>query len=343
MNKVWFKKVYPDAILPKRASTRAVGFDVFAYNLMDPTSKECVGEPPFTLQPGERALFGIGVQFATPWPIECQVRPRSGLSSKHGIDLGNSPGTVDPDFRGNIGVLLYNRGKEPYTIKKGDRIAQLVFSEVRIPTFEEVAELPPTRRGIGGFGSTGMGAILEGTEDYDLEVRKIDRFYMNMAIGASDLSNCARGCQKSKNGKYLRDADGCLVGQTRKFGCIIVKDGNIVSYGYNAQAEGQPFCAEVGCLREERNIPSGTQIEACRAVHAEWMAMQKMLRSGVGTPTEGATMYVTAEPCLVCAAFISGLGLEALVVLEGVYPTNGIEIVKASGISIRYVSGRERR
>ncbi|MEK7167590.1 MAG: dUTP diphosphatase [Patescibacteria group bacterium] len=309
-------------------------------NVLDPTSKECISELPFVLEPGERALFGIGIQFATPWPIECQVRPRSGLSSKYGIDLGNSPGTVDPDFRGNIGVLLYNRGNKMYTINKGDRIAQLVFSEVRIPTFEEVDELPPTRRGIGGFGSTGTNIILEGTEDYDREVRQWDRFYMNMAIGASDLSNCARGCRKGEGGEYLRDDSGRLIGQTRKFGCVIVKDANIVSFGYNAMAEGQPLCSEVGCLRDEKKIPSGTQIEICRAVHAEQMAVQKMLRSGVGTPTEGAIMYVTAEPCLICAILISGLGLETLVVLEGVYPTNGLEIVKKSGISVRYV-GRE--
>lgn len=329
--------LFPDSKVPERASDGAVGFDVYAYGPLNIDTKEYEGELPYTLMPGEKVLIGIGVRFALPWPIECQVRPRSGLANKHGIELGNAPGTIDPDFRGNAGVLLRNRSDKPFIINKGDRIAQLIFAAVEIPTFEMVGVLPDTRRGLGGFGSTGIDIIKLGTTAYALEIAQQDVFYMRIAVAASNRSNCARGCQRGEDGKYLRDAKGRLIGQTRKFGCVIVKGDNAVSIGWNAQIPGMPLCAEVGCLREAEGIESGKQIERCRALHAEEMAFNKMLASGVGTSTAGATMYVTAEPCEVCAKSIVGTGIDTLVLLEGVYPNNGLKIIRDAGINVRFV------
>ncbi len=334
-------KLFPDAQIPARATARAVGYDVFAYGILDVNTKEYVAGLPLTLNPGDKILIGTGISFAAPWPIECQVRPRSGLANKHRIELGNSPGTIDPDFRGNIGVLLCNRGDDPFTITKGMRIAQLIFARVEIPVFEEVTVLPPTMRGSGGFGSTGLRKIREGTEEYLREVAEQDILYMNVAVAASNRSNCVRGCKKNKAGEYLRDRKGRLIGQTRKFGCVIVKKDNVVSFGYNAQAPGMPLCAEVGCLREAENITSGQRLERCRAVHAEEMAFLKMLASGVATSTSGATMYVTSEPCEICAKNIAGSDIETLVVLEGIYPNNGLKIIRDAGINLRFVKKKD--
>jgi len=337
MKVIKVRKMYLAAQIPRRASNGAIGYDVYAGRVLDKESKEPVAELPFVLEPGESVLIGIGVQFAVPWPVQCEVRPRSGLASKDDIELSNSPGTIDPDFRGEAGILLRNRGKKSFIIKKDMRVAQLIFSEVQLPVLAETDELPPTRRGEGGFGSTGLMKIIEGTTDFELAIKQRDIFYMRIAVAASERSNCARGCQKDEQGKYQRDDQGRLIGQTRKFGCVIVKDDNIVSYGFNAQAPGQPLCSEIGCLREVEGITSGTRIERCRADHAEWMAIQKMLKSGVGASTQGATIYVTSEPCEVCAKIIVGTGIETLVVFEGVYPQNGLEIIRSADIDIRYV------
>ena len=337
MRTVLFKKIAEDAQVPRRASNRAVGYDAYAYHVQSIETKKPIASLPFVLDPDKQVLIGIGIIMAIPWPIECQVRPRSGLANKHSIELRNAPGTVDPDYRGEVGVLLCNKGDKPFAIEKGMRIAQLIFSEVQLPVLEESDELPKTLRGTGGFGSTGLTSIIEGTEVYLAEISKLDCFYMNMAVAASELSNCVRGCQKDSNGQYHRDSRGKLVGQSRKFGCVIVKNDNVIAIGYNAQAPGQPLCSEVGCLREELNISSGKQIEVCRAVHAEQYAFLKMISSGVGASTEKATMYVTAEPCEICAKEISGSGIDTLVVLEGIYPNNGIDIVKAATINVRYI------
>jgi dUTP pyrophosphatase len=184
MKTIPVKKLFPDAQIPRRASDGAVGFDVYAYAPLNVDSKEYEGELPYTLMPGEKVLIGTGVRFALPWPIECQVRPRSGLANKYGIELGNAPGTVDPDYRGDIGILLRNRSDKPFIIEKGMRIAQLIFAAVEIPTFEEAESLPDTRRGIGGFGSTGIDIIKLGTTEYTREVARQDVFYMKMAITA---------------------------------------------------------------------------------------------------------------------------------------------------------------
>lgn len=337
MKTVLFKKIAVDAKVPERASNRAVGYDAYAYHIQSTSTKEHILDLPFVLEPDKHILVGIGVVMAIPWPIECQVRPRSGLANKYSIELRNAPGTVDPDFRGEIGVLLCNKGNKPFVIEKEMRIAQLVFSEVQLPVLEESDELPKTLRGAGGFGSTGLTSIIEGTEAYLEEISKLDCFYMNMAVASSGLSNCVRGCQKDASGECKRGSRGELIGQTRKFGCVIVKNDNVIAIGYNKQAPGQPLCEEVGCLREELNIPSGEQIEKCRAVHAEQYAFLKMISSGVGASTKEATMYVTAEPCEVCAKEIAGSGIETLVVLGDAYPNNRIDIVKAATINVRYI------
>jgi dUTP pyrophosphatase len=107
------------------------------------------------LQPGERALIPTGLSLALPEGFEAQVRPRSGLALKHGITVLNSPGTVDADYRGDVGVILINLGAEPFTIAPGDRIAQLILAAYAQVEWETVEVLPETERGAGGFGHTG--------------------------------------------------------------------------------------------------------------------------------------------------------------------------------------------
>jgi len=113
-------------------------------------------EEEVTLEPGERRLIPTGIAIALPAGYEAQVRPRSGLALKHGVTLLNTPGTVDADYRGEIGVIMINLGDEPFVIKDGDRIAQLVISQVCHAELQEVEELPESRRGEGGFGHTGQ-------------------------------------------------------------------------------------------------------------------------------------------------------------------------------------------
>jgi dUTP pyrophosphatase len=110
---------------------------------------------PLTLAPGARALVPTGIAMELPPGMEGQVRPRSGLALKHGVTVLNSPGTIDADYRGEIGVILINHGSEPFKIARGDRIAQLVIAIVLRPEVIEEAELDETERGTGGFGSTG--------------------------------------------------------------------------------------------------------------------------------------------------------------------------------------------
>lgn len=133
--------------LPARQTPGASGLDLAA----------AVPEAaPLTLKPGERALVPTGFAFEIPPSFEAQVRPRSGLALKHGVTVLNAPGTIDSDYRGEIGVILVNHGAEPFTIVRGDRIAQLVFGMiVRAEPVEEV-EIAETPRGKGGFGSTGV-------------------------------------------------------------------------------------------------------------------------------------------------------------------------------------------
>ncbi len=108
-----------------------------------------------TLAPGERALVPAGIALELPEGLEAQVRPRSGLAHRHGVTVLNAPGTIDADYRGEICVLLINHGTQPFTISRGDRIAQLVIAPVIAASLEAVAVLEATARNSGGFGSTG--------------------------------------------------------------------------------------------------------------------------------------------------------------------------------------------
>jgi dUTP pyrophosphatase len=110
---------------------------------------------PVQLQAGARALIPTGLSMALPSGFEGQVRPRSGLALKHGISMVNSPGTIDADYRGEVGVILINLGQETFTIERGDRIAQLVIAPVIQAQVAEAHNLPDSDRGSGGFGSTG--------------------------------------------------------------------------------------------------------------------------------------------------------------------------------------------
>jgi dUTP pyrophosphatase len=134
----------PDLPLPERATPHAAGYDVRS------------AEARVTLQPGEIRLVATGLRMELPEGVECQVRPRSGLALKHGITLPNSPGTIDPDYRGELRVIVQNLGREPVTIERGERIAQLVFARFEAPAITLEDSLSDTDRGVGGFGSTGV-------------------------------------------------------------------------------------------------------------------------------------------------------------------------------------------
>ncbi len=134
-----------DLPLPKYETEHSAGMDLRA----------AVSEP-LVLEPGQRALVPTGIRVAIPPGYEGQVRPRSGLALRHGIILPNSPGTIDPDYRGPVQVILMNLGKEPFTIRRGDRIAQLVIARVEKARWRAVQKLPETKRSEGGFGSTGL-------------------------------------------------------------------------------------------------------------------------------------------------------------------------------------------
>ena len=112
-------------------------------------------DAPLTLAPGARALVPTGLKIALEIGYEAQVRPRSGLALKHGLTCLNSPGTIDSDYRGEVGVILINHGQEPFVIKRGERIAQMVIARHAQAVIAEVDSLDETVRGAGGFGSTG--------------------------------------------------------------------------------------------------------------------------------------------------------------------------------------------
>lgn len=135
--------------LPAYETPGSAGADIRA-NLM-PGDRES----GFTLDPMHRAVVPTGLRVEIPAGFEMQIRPRSGLALKHGITLPNTPGTIDSDYRGPLGVALVNLGAEPYTIRHGDRIAQMVVAPVIQVSFQVVEALSDTARGAGGFGSTG--------------------------------------------------------------------------------------------------------------------------------------------------------------------------------------------
>jgi len=134
-----------DLPLPRYMTEGAAGMDLCAH---------VYGE--FVLKPRQRAAVPCGFKMAMTIGYEAQIRPRSGLSLKHGISMPNAPGTIDADYRGQISVLLINHGDEDFVIRRGDRIAQMVINKVEHVDFVTVDDLPESRRGDGGFGSTGV-------------------------------------------------------------------------------------------------------------------------------------------------------------------------------------------
>ena len=132
--------------LPAYQSAHAAGLDLLA---------AVPDDAPMVLAPGKHALVPTGLVIALPPGFEAQVRPRSGLAAKHGVTVLNAPGTVDADYRGEIGVLLINHGDLPFTIRRGERIAQMVIAPVTRAELTAVPQLSSTDRGSGGFGSTG--------------------------------------------------------------------------------------------------------------------------------------------------------------------------------------------
>jgi dUTP pyrophosphatase len=132
--------------LPAYQTAHAAGLDLLA------AVHENV---PVVLEPGKYAMVPTGLSIALPEGFEAQVRPRSGLAAKHGVTVLNAPGTIDADYRGEVAVLLINHGSIPFTIRRGERIAQMIIAPVSQAAFVSVAALPPSERGAGGFGSTG--------------------------------------------------------------------------------------------------------------------------------------------------------------------------------------------
>jgi len=138
--------------LPSYATEHSAGMDLLASIDTDQT-----------LQPGEYAVIPAGISIALPVGFEAQVRPRSGLAAKHGIGVLNAPGTIDADYRGEIGVILINHGKQPFVIERGMRIAQMVIAPYTHIQWDETVSLEDSVRGEGGFGSTGISAGIKET------------------------------------------------------------------------------------------------------------------------------------------------------------------------------------
>lgn len=137
------QRLVPEIATPRYQTEGAAGLDLGS------------AVPERCIPPGGRALIGTGIAVEIPSGYEGQIRPRSGLAWRHGIGILNSPGTIDSDYRGEIGVILVNHSETPYTVRHGDRIAQLVIAPVVRASVRVVSSLADTRRGTGGFGSTG--------------------------------------------------------------------------------------------------------------------------------------------------------------------------------------------
>lgn len=142
MVEIKIQRIHNDAIIPVYAHTADSGADLFSIE-------------DYTLQPGERIIVHTGIKLQIPEGYEGQVRSKSGLAVRYGIKVLNSPGTIDAHYRGEIGVILINLGKEPYEVKKWQKVAQIVFQEVKRADFKLSESLEDTVRGEGGFGSTG--------------------------------------------------------------------------------------------------------------------------------------------------------------------------------------------
>ena len=144
---VAFRRVSPDVTIPRYQTDHASGMDLAAHV-----------EESIEIAAGEVAVIPTGLILAIPAGYEGQVRPRSGLARKHRIAVLNAPGTIDADYRGEVEVILMNFGRERFTVRRGDRIAQLVIAQVARAELAEAPSLPDTRRGSGGFGHTGVGS-----------------------------------------------------------------------------------------------------------------------------------------------------------------------------------------
>ena len=145
MTKIQIKKLSNAVLTPKYATPDSSGMDIAAYMEQD-----------IIINSGDRAIIPTGFSLSVPRGYEVQIRPRSGLAAKKGITVLNTPGTIDSDYRGEIKVILVNLGKDKFTIKNSDRIAQMVICPIEQVSIEEVMELSETDRGTGGFGSTGI-------------------------------------------------------------------------------------------------------------------------------------------------------------------------------------------
>ena len=147
---IWIEGADQDVGLPTYETTGAAGADLRANFLIS-------DRPGLVIQPGERALVPTGLCVEIPEGYEMQIRPRSGLALKQGLTLVNTPGTIDSDYRGALGIIVINHGQEPVTVTHGQRIAQAVIAPVVQASFEIAESLSDTDRGTGGFGSTGTG------------------------------------------------------------------------------------------------------------------------------------------------------------------------------------------
>lgn len=152
------KKLFTDAKLPVFSTDGAAGADLHAY--VPPGNHTLHDDKGYFVRiyPGEHHVIGAGIAIEVPQGYEAQVRPRSGLAAKNGISIVNAPGTVDSDYRGEVGAILINHGDHAFDVHTGDRIAQMVVKPVPRVQFVEVKELTDTKRGAGAFGSTGVAS-----------------------------------------------------------------------------------------------------------------------------------------------------------------------------------------
>lgn len=177
------------ATLPKYETIGAAGMDLTA-NLKTPNEHDpnLFESYDLMLFPGDRKLIPTGLKMQIPEGYEAQIRPRSGLANKHGITVINTPGTIDSDYRGEVGVLLINHGDQLFNISDGDRIGQIVFNKVERVEWEPVESLEQTTRGEGGFGSTGTNS--KSNDDEDRTVGEMIGFEEDgkMARSVEDIS-----------------------------------------------------------------------------------------------------------------------------------------------------------
>lgn len=152
----------PDVPVQVMRLPHGEGLDLPVYATAGAAGMDVVAAEDVTIAPGARHAVATGLALAIPGGFEIQVRPRSGLALKHGITVPNTPGTIDSDYRGELKVILINHGSEPFPIRRGDRVAQLVLAPVTRASWVQVTALDDTARGTGGFGSTGGAAGLAG-------------------------------------------------------------------------------------------------------------------------------------------------------------------------------------